>query len=76
MPDLQNFSVTRNGNVTVSVPRYTVTCKVVNSQSGEEIRDLSINFPNILANVPDENLDELFKEFITMIIQKRIERNI
>ena len=76
MPDLQNFSVTRNGNVTVSVPRYTVTCTVTNSQNGGVIRDLSINFPNILAEVPDEILDNLFKDFITMIIQKRIEKNI
>ncbi len=76
MPDMQNFSIERNGNVTVSVPRYRVTCKIVNSQNGNLIRDLSINFPNILANVPDETLDELFKEFITIIIQKRLERNI
>jgi hypothetical protein len=76
MPDLKNFSITRNGNVTVSIPRYTVSCIVVNSASGETIRDLSINFPNILANVPDNVLDELFKEFINMVIQKRLQRNI
>jgi hypothetical protein len=74
--DFKNFSIKRNGNTNFSTPRYTVTCKVVDSQNGQLIRDMSINFPNILVGISDEVLDELLNEFIIMVIQKRIERNI
>ena len=38
MPDFQNFSITRNGNVNFSIPRFTITCDIVDSTHDNLIR--------------------------------------
>ena len=73
MPDFRNFSVTRNGNITVSVPRFTITCDIVDSTYGDLIRSFNINFPNILSNLDNQQLQELFEEFIKIIIQRKLQ---
>ena len=75
MPDLQNFSVTRNGNVNFSIPRFTITCDIVDSTYGNLIRSFNINFPNILNNFNNQQLLELFEQFIKEIIQRKLENN-
>lgn len=76
MPDYQNFSVTRNGNVNFSIPRFTITCDVIDSTYGNLIRSFNINFPNILSNLDNQQLLELSEEFIKMIIEKKLRDNV
>ena len=56
MPDFQNFSITRNGSVTVSVPRFDITCNVTDSSNGQLIRSFSVTFPGILNNFNNQQL--------------------
>lgn len=76
MPDFQNFSITRNGNVNFSIPRFTITCDIVDSTHDNLIRSFNINFPNILNNFDNQQLLELFEEFIKMIIEKKLQNNV
>lgn len=76
MPDFQNFSITRNGNVTVSVPRYNISCDVVDSSSGELIRSFSVTFPAILQNFSNEQLKELFDDLIIKAINLKLRDNV
>lgn len=75
MPDFQNFSVIRNGNVTISVPRFNITCNIINSTYGNLIRSFNITFPEILTNLSNQQLLELFQEFIINIIQRKLKDN-
>ena len=74
--DFQNFSITRNGNVTVSVPRFDITCDVVDSQSGAPIRSFNVTFPNILQNFDNAQLKDLFQDLIIAAINRKIQDNI
>lgn len=76
MPDFQNFSITRNGNVTVSVPRFNITCDVADSSSGELIKSFNVNFPAILQNFNNEQLKELFDDLIIRAIQLKLRDNV
>jgi hypothetical protein len=74
--DLKNYSIIRNGNITVSIPRYNITCDVVDSQNGKYIRSFNVTFPNVLNNLSEQQLDELFTSFIDMIIKKKIDEGV
>lgn len=74
MPDYQNFSITRNGSVTGGIPRYTITCNVVNSTSGALIRNFAVSFPGVLSQFTDDELDEAFKDLIMKLIEIRLRR--
>lgn len=76
MPDFQNFSITRNGSVTVSVPRFNITCNVVNSSNGEFIRSFDVTFPGILQNFSNEQLMELFENLIINAINLKLRDNV
>jgi len=74
--DFQNFSITRNGNVTVSVPRFNISCDVCDSQSGQPIRSFNVTFPAILQNFSNEQLKELFDELIINAIHMKLRDNV
>lgn len=74
--DFQNFSITRNGNVTVSVPRFNITCDAIDSSSGELIKSFNVNFPAILQNFNNEQLKELFDDLIVRAIQLKLKDNV
>ncbi len=76
MPDFQNFSITRNGNVTVSVPKFDITCDAVNSQTGALIRSFNVTFPNILQNFSNQQLFDLFNDLIIAAIKRKIDDNV
>lgn len=76
MPDFRNFSVTRNGSVTTTIPRFTISCDVVNSSTGQLIREFKVNFPGILTGLSNEDLFELFRDLIEKIIDRKLEKNI
>ncbi len=76
MPDFRNFSINRNGSVTVLVPRFDITCDVINSQSGELIRNFSVTFPAILQNFSNEQLKDLFHDLIVAAINRKLQDNV
>ena len=55
MADLQNFSVSAGGTVSVNVNQFTVSCQVVDSATGALIADFtggnSLVWPNVLATL-------------------------
>ena len=75
MPDFQNFSITRNGSVNFNMPRYTVTCNICDSSSGQRIKEFNVNFPDMLRGLTAAQLNNLFEEIIGMIIRKRMDEN-
>jgi hypothetical protein len=68
MGDLANFSITRNGSVTTSIPKFDISCDVINSQTGAFIRNLSGTFPNSLQNYTNEQIETAFMEMILKLI--------
>ena len=72
MPDFSNFSITRNGEVTVSIPRYSITCDIVDSNSGGLIRSFRTNFPAFLSQLTDDQIDEIFQDAIKSMILKKV----
>lgn len=74
--DFQNFSITRRGSVTVPVPRFDITCDVVDSQSGQPIRSFRVTFPGVLQNFTNEQLKELFDELIMNAINMKLRDNV
>jgi len=64
VPDLVDFTVTPIANATISVPRWTISGKVVNSKNqATVIQDFTgvnaLTFPNVLSNLTAAERDEL-----------------
>jgi hypothetical protein len=60
MPDLQNFSIARNGTVSIaSFPRFTITAQVCDSKTGAVITDLTgaaaLDFPSCVKAMTTEH---------------------
>lgn len=72
MGDLSNFSITRNGSVTTSIPKFDITCDVVDSQTGAFIKNLSGTFPNSLSNFTAAEIEEVFRALVLSLILKRV----
>lgn len=76
MPDLQNFSVVRNGSATINnAPRYTISCQVTNSQTGALIRNFTganaLTFPQVLGNLTEAERVEMIELIANWLIDKR-----
>ena len=67
--DLMNFSIVRNGSVSVSVPRFTITCNVVNSQTGALFKTINTNFPALLTTFTNAEQEELLITLINKMIE-------
>lgn len=68
MGDLKNFSIVRNGSVTASIPKFDISCDVVDSQTGAFIRNLSGVFPNSLAAYTNAEIEKAFTDMILQLI--------
>ena len=75
MPDLQNYTVTRNGTVNLNnVPKWTISFQVCNSKTGAVIRDFmganARSFPQAFALLSAADQDELVARWAQDIIRK------
>lgn len=75
MPDLRNFSFTRNGEETLKVPKFDIICDIIDSNNGDLIAKIDIDFPEILNKFTDQELESVFKDIIKIFINKQIEKN-
>ncbi len=75
MPDLQEFSVTRAGSKTLSVPTWTVSVKVTDSTTGAVISDHTgvnaVSFPQALGQMTAAQQDEFVAEIVMALLRKR-----
>jgi hypothetical protein len=76
MPDLQQFSVTRAGTVSLpNVPTWTVSFQVTNSKTGAVIRDFTganaFSFPQVFAQFSAADQDDLVSRWVMDMIRKK-----
>lgn len=76
MPDLRGFSMTRNGAVTVSVPRFVISGQIVDSTTGELIADFSganaITFPQVLGQLTNPQVAEVVEMIVSRLVSRRL----
>lgn len=70
MPDLMNFSITKSKDVTVTVPCYLIQTDILHSQSGAGLGRIDTNFPEILTNFTDLEIEEIMKDITNIFINK------
>lgn len=68
MPDLQNFSITRNGSVSASIPQFTIKCDVTDSTTGMLIKSLSGTFPQSLSTFTTAQIEQAFRDMILQLL--------
>lgn len=76
MPDLQQFSVARNGTATLTnAPRWTISFQVCDSQTGAVIRDFtganSFTFPQVFAQFDAATQDAMVAKWCQDLIAAR-----
>lgn len=76
MPDFQDFSLTRNGTVSLpNAPQWRVELRITDSQTGEELRDFTganaLSFPQILGQLTAAQQDEFVAMSMAWLIHKR-----
>ena len=76
MPDVMEFSVTRISNASVSLPRWTIAGKLVDSKTQKQvIADFTganaITFPQILTSLTAAERDEMVQMIVMWLLQKR-----
>ena len=76
MPDFQQYSLTRNGTVSLpAVPQWKVELLITNSKTGAVIRDFTganaLSFPQILGQLTASQQDEFVAMSMAWLIQKR-----
>ena len=75
MPDLQQFTITSLSSANVNVPRARIEARVVDSQTGALIADLTganaITFPGVLTQLTVDQRRELIELVATWLIQVR-----
>lgn len=73
MPDLQNFSVTAASAVNVNVPRFTISCQVV--QGATVLADFTganaIQFPSVLSTLSAAQRRELVDLIANTIVYQK-----
>jgi hypothetical protein len=73
MADLIEFTVTRGASIQVTIPQYTISGKVVDSETQETVlADFSganaIQFPQILGQATQAQLEALLNLIVRAII--------
>jgi len=76
MPDLVGFSMTRISNASVSLPRWTIAGKLVNSQDQSQvIADFTganaVTFPQVLGSMTAAERDEMVQMIVLWLLAKR-----
>lgn len=76
MADLVQFSITRLANASLSVPRWQVAGKIVDSQTQQTVlQDFTganaVIFPTILGQLSNARQDELVAGWITGLLHDR-----
>lgn len=76
MPDLLDYSVTRLSNATLSVPRWSVEGRIVDSQTQQTvIEDFTganaVVFPSVLGNLSAAGQDRWVHQVVQDLIFKR-----
>jgi hypothetical protein len=75
MPDLLDYSVTRIANAQLTVPRWSIAGRIVDSQDQSiEIQDFSgspIIFPTVLGNLSAAQQDRWVEEVVRDLIYRR-----
>jgi hypothetical protein len=76
MPDLVQFSITRLANASVSIPRWTVAGRIVDSKTQQTVlQDFTganaVTFPNVLGNLTAAQQDDFVQHVVLEILQKR-----
>lgn len=76
MADLVQFSITRLANASLSVPRWQVAGKIVDSQTQQTVlQDFTganaVIFPTILGQLSQARQDELVAGWITGLLHDR-----
>jgi hypothetical protein len=73
MPDLQNYSITKSGSKSVSLPIYTISGMVNDSQTGALLADFSgaksIVFPDVWATLTVAQRDDLIASMARTFVQ-------
>ena len=69
MPDLQNHTVTRTGSsIAVSIPVYNISGEVIDSMTGAVLKTYNVNFPQILNQASQAQLEQLLGLIVRAII--------
>ena len=76
MPDLQNFSITRNGTVSLpNAPTWLISGQVCASGTPDVIRDFTganaVSFPQVLGNLTAQQQDDFVAESVLSLLRKR-----
>lgn len=76
MPDLVQFSITRLANASLSVPRWSVAGKIVDSKTQQQtLADFTganaIIFPTVLGNLTTAQQDDWVAQVIGDLLHKR-----
>ena len=76
MPDLVEFSVTRISNASVSLPRWTIAGKLVDSKTQQTvIADFTgvnaVTFPTVLTTLTAAERDEMVQMIVMWLLQKK-----
>jgi hypothetical protein len=71
MADLRNYSVARLTSANVNVPRWTISCTVVDSATGATLADFTganaLSFPGVLATLTATQRNDLMEALFTRI---------
>lgn len=75
MPQITNrlMTITRNGSVSATIPRFTIAVDLINPVSGAVVQSYNTNFPAFLTQFTNEEQEQLLKELIDAAI--RIKQN-
>ncbi len=76
MPDLLNFSITRLANASLSVPRWSVEGRIVDSKTQTQVlQDFTganaVIFPTILGQLSNAAQDAFVAQVITDLLHQR-----
>lgn len=75
MPDLQDFAVAPTGTKSVSVPTFAIAAKLVDSQTGAVLADLTgaraLSFPGVLKDLSADDRRELFDLIAHWLLLRR-----
>lgn len=74
--DLQEYTITRISAAQMTVPRWTVSFHVTDSDTGEVVFDRTganaITFPTILGQLTNAQQDEFVAHVMAWLIRKRL----
>jgi hypothetical protein len=76
MADLLDYQIVRGSNLSVTVPRYTVSGRIVDSGNQANVRQdftgaNALVFPTVLASLTAAELDEFITMMMNWILRKR-----